>query len=229
MKSNHNITIQRPDVDIKDIVDISISDNFKEWKQQFKDKYLKEDGSINSKGILEKFVLKNNPNFKKRLEDLFGVEYFREVMYCLLRDIEFIPRCPVCHNLLYLRDWMKGFQQFCSRTCINRYQTTDEWKKTTVVKANKTKAEKPHHNKVLDEMGYKNYRKDPNNPNFFLVYNPCEHYRNSELRIGYTQLLNLQKHNAETICPDCIKNIYDEYQPEDIATIIERLEKFLKM
>ena len=136
-------------------------------------------------------------------------------MYCILKDIEFIPRCPVCHNLLYLRDWVKGFQQFCSRTCINRYQTTDEWKKTTVVKANKTKAEKPHHNKVLDEMGYKNYRKDPNNPNFFLVYNPCEHYRNSELRIGYTQLLNLQKHNAETICPDCIKKIYDEYQPEE--------------
>ena len=28
MKTNYNITIQRPDVDIKDIVNVSISDNF---------------------------------------------------------------------------------------------------------------------------------------------------------------------------------------------------------
>ena len=168
MKSLHDTNIVRPDIKQEDIKDVDLNEMFGQYTKYLKEKYLREDGTIISKGIFENSIYKNCDGFEDKLEKYFGKEYFREVVYCLLKDIQFIPRCPICHNLNYLRDWVKGFQDFCCRNCINRYQTSDEWKSVVVKKSMQTRRLN-YKNEKLDKLGLKCYNKDPENDNYILI------------------------------------------------------------
>ena len=225
MISLHNTSIVRPDVNISEVEDVDLNVLFGEYKETLKTKFIRSDNSINTKAIFENYVYTYCPGFKDKLEENFGREYFREVVYCLLKDIRFIPRCPICHNLNYLRDWVKGFQEFCCRNCINRHQKTDDWKN---IIAKRPKETANQNNKYFEQLSIKKYRKDPTNPNFFIVDNYCKH--SSSLKIGYTRLVNYCKQGRATLCKECNEEIYNTYSPtlEDIKKFKEEFREFIK-
>lgn len=223
MISLHNTTVIRPDVNISDIKDIDLNIVFGEFKETLKSKFIRTDGSINTKAIFENAVYGYCPGFKEKLDKEFGREYFREVVYCLLKDMQYIPRCPICHNLNYLRDWVKGFQDFCCRNCINRHQKTDAWK-DVIQKRSKPES----NNKYFEQLGIKDYMKDPSNPNFYIVNNYCKH--STSLKIGYTRLVNYCKQGRATLCKECNQEIYETYSPslEDIKKFKDEFNEFIK-
>ena len=59
MKSLHDTSIVRPDVKKEDIKDVDLKEVFGEYSKYLKEKYIREDGSIISKGIFESSVYKN--------------------------------------------------------------------------------------------------------------------------------------------------------------------------
>lgn len=213
MKSLHDTNIVRPDIKQEDIKDVDLNEMFGQYTEYLKEKYVREDGTIISKGIFENSVYNNCEGFENKLEKYFGKEYFREVVYCLLKDMQFIPRCPVCHNLNYLRDWTKGFQDFCCRKCINRYQTSDEWKSNVVKKSMQTRRLN-YKNEKLDKLGLKCYNKDPENGNYILIYDYCKHhYGDNPLKLYFNTLNKLLSVGRGTLCIECNKEIYDNYHP----------------
>ncbi len=215
MKSLHDTSIVRPDVKKEDIKDVDLKEVFGEYSKYLKEKYIREDGSIISKGIFESSVYKNCTGFEEKLEKYFGKEYFREVVYCLLKDIRYIPRCPICNNLNYLRDWIKGFQDFCCRNCINRYQSSDAWMTSAVEKSKETKRLN-YKNEVLESLGIKRYSKDPEDGNYLLIYDYCKHHTGDQpLRIYFNTLSKILKNGRSTLCIDCNKEIYDNYVPTE--------------
>lgn len=138
MKSLHNTNIVRDHIDINNIEHYDILNIFKDYISIFKEKYLKNN-IINSKAIFITKLEKQSPEFITLLNNYFGYEYIREVIYCILKDIHEIPRCPICNNYLYLRDFNKGFQITCSKSCLGKYQSQD---KSFANKIRKTKLEK---------------------------------------------------------------------------------------
>lgn len=228
MISLHDTSVIRPDVNVSEVEDIDLNVLFGEYKETLKFKFIRSDNSINTKAIFENSVYKSCIGFEDKLERYFGKEYFREVVYCLLKDIQFIPRCPICHNLNYLRDWVKGFQEFCCRNCINRHQKTVEWKNKVIKQATEATVIKNSNNKYFEQLGIKKYRKDPNNPNFYIIDNYCKH--SSYLKIGYTRLVNYCKQGRATLCKECNEEIYNTYSPtlEDIKKFKEEFREFIK-
>ena len=214
MKSLHNTNVVRPDVNLKEVRDYSLFEIFGQYREYLKDKYIRDDGSIISKGIFEVSVYKNCEGFEEKLEKYFGKEYFREVVYCILRDIEYIPRCQICGNLNYLRDWIKGFQKFCSSNCACRSQKTEEW-------AEKIKASLPKHkyvNERLEKLGIHNYVKDPYDSNYILIYGYCKHHTDEPLRLYFNTLNKLIENGRGTLCIECNQEIYDSYVPTEEET-----------
>ena len=222
MKSLHDTNIVRSDVRKEDEMNVDLFEVFGEYSKYLKEKYIRNDGTIVSKGIFENSVYKNCSGFEEKLEKYFGKEYFREVVYCILKDIRYIPRCPICNNFNYLRDWIKGFQDFCCRNCINRYQATDAWKSVTIEKSKNTKRLN-YKNETLESLGIKKYSKDPKDGNYILIYDYCKHHCGDEpLRIYFNTLNKIIKNGRSTLCVECNKEIYENYIPtqDDVEKLL---------
>ena len=56
--------------------------------KSLKEQYINEDGSICAKGIWKSSVFSKFPEFKTIFENNFSNDYFREVMFCILKDIK---------------------------------------------------------------------------------------------------------------------------------------------
>ncbi len=69
-----------------------------------KKKYIKEDTSIKSYLISINRLKREHKDFIDKLNSVIGEEYYREVIYCILKDIDELPLCPVCNNYNYLRN-----------------------------------------------------------------------------------------------------------------------------
>ena len=211
MVTLHDNSVIRPDIDLNNIVEVNLKNVFGNYISYLKNKYIREDGTIISKGIFEQSVFKNCHGFEEKLDKYFGKEFFREVIYCLLRDIEYIPRCPICHNYNYLRDWKKGFQKYCSKNCSSRSQAdNDEWKKHIRASLKKT-----YVNPQLDKLGITKYEKDPNDDNYILIYDYCEHHKDTPIRLYFTTLKRLLKNGSGSLCPECNIDLYNSYEPTE--------------
>ena len=168
MLSAHNTNIVRPDVELDKVKHIFIKEHFNEFIDVFKKEYIKEDNSIKSYLISINRLKREHNDFIEKLDSVIGEEYYREVIYCILKDIDELPLCPICNNYNYLRDWTKGFQHTCCRNCVVRFQSTDieRIEKIRI----KNKLNNPVIIKQLDDLGLK-YEYDYTDKNYMLIYN----------------------------------------------------------
>ena len=73
---------------------MNIQEEFKDWISDLK-KYLMNNETICSKKIVYSSIKKHFPEFIQKLEILKLSDNFREIMYCILKDIPEIPICPI--------------------------------------------------------------------------------------------------------------------------------------
>ena len=175
MKNIHYKTYEynnvREDKEENELPRYNIKEYFGDFIDEFKSKYLKNDGTIKSKGIFISKIFEKYPNFKDKLQETYGEDFVREVMYCILKDIDTIPLCPICNNYNYLRDYVNGFQGFCSTRCRDRFLKNDEEFSNKIKTTNLEK----YHCVIpeLDSLGYEYCRK--NNNAVYTIKNFCKH------------------------------------------------------
>ena len=167
MLSAHNTSVVRPDVELDKVKHIFIKEHFNEFIDVFKKEYIKEDNSIKSYLIFINRLKRDHKDFIDKLNSVIGEEYYREVIYCILKDIDELPLCPVCNNYNYLRNWKKGFQHTCCKKCLGRFQSTDieMHEKIRII----NKLNNPITIKQLDDLGLK-YEYDYTDKNYILIY-----------------------------------------------------------
>ena len=227
MKNIHYKTYEynnvREDKEENELPRYNIKEYFGDFIDEFKSKYLKNDGTIKSKGIFISKIFEKYPNFKDKLQETYGEDFVREVMYCILKDIDTIPLCPICNNYNYLRDYVSGFQGFCSTRCRDRFLKNDE---EFANKIKTTNLEKYHCViPELDSLGYEYYRK--NNNAVYTIKNFCKH---GDLDITYPQLNRHKVTDFKYACIECNKELYDYYNPSDdeISSFQKQFKSFHK-
>ena len=227
MKNIHYKTYEynnvREDKEENELPRYNIKEYFGDFIDEFKSKYLKNDGTIKSKGIFISKIFEKYPNFKDKLQETYGEDFVREVMYCILKDIDTIPLCPICNNYNYLRDYVNGFQDFCSTRCRDRFLKNDE---EFANKIKTTNLEKYHCViPELDSLGYEYCRK--NNNAVYTIKNFCKH---GDLDITYPQLNRHKVTDFKYACIECNKELYDSYNPSDdeISSFQKQFKSFHK-
>lgn len=227
MKNIHYKTYEynnvREDKEENELPRYNIKEYFGDFIDEFKSKYLKNDGTIKSKGIFISKIFEKYPNFKDKLQETYGEDFVREVMYCILKDIDTIPLCPICNNYNYLRDYVSGFQGFCSTRCRDRFLTNNEEFANKIKTINLEK----YHCVIpeLDSLGYKYCRK--NNNAVYTIKNFCKH---GDLDITYFQLNRHKLTDFKYACIKCNKELYDSYNPSDdeISSFQKQFKSFHK-
>lgn len=91
--------------------------------KKLKETYL-TNNTIKSKALIKKSVFNKFPEFYNIYKQYFSEDEFREILYCILKDIPNIPKCknPNCNNNTKLRNFKIGFQQCCCKKCTSEYQ-----------------------------------------------------------------------------------------------------------
>ena len=226
MLSAHDTTVVRPDVELDKVNHIFIKEHFNEFIDVFKKEYIKEDNSIKSYLIFINRLKRDHKDFIDKLNSVIGEEYYREVIYCILKDIDELPLCPVCNNYNYLRNWKKGFQHTCCKKCLGRFQSTDIERNEKI--RIKNKLNNPITIKQLDNLGLR-YEYDDVDKNYMLIYDYCKHHK--VLRIYKTQMDRIFDHGRATLCKQCNQEIYDKFNPteEEMKTFIEEWPNFYKL
>lgn len=191
-----------------EVTDIDITKTFDEWIPALRKEFIK-DNKISSKRIVYTSVQKKFPDFINLLESLRLKDWFREVMYCILSDVQYIPKCPVCGSPVPLRNFIVGFQKTCSSQCSIKFLHNDE----TAKKIAETQRMK-HMKSCSDNSIYKRYdiRRDSTDKNYFIVHNYCEH---GDVRIYDKTLCNIEQIGQSTFCVECNKNMFDLYVPTE--------------
>ena len=227
MKNIHYKTYEynnvREDKEENELPRYNIKEYFGDFIDEFKSKYLKNDGTIKSKGIFISKIFEKYPNFKDKLQETYGEDFVREVMYCILKDIDTIHLCPICNNYNYLRNYVNGFQDFCSTRCRDRFLTNNE---EFANKIKTTNLEKYHCViPELDSLGYEYCRK--NNNAVYTIKNFCKH---GDLDITYPQLNRHKVTDFKYACIECNKELYDSYNPSDdeISSFQKQFKSFHK-
>ena len=151
---------------------MNIQEEFKDWISDIKE-YLMNDETIYSKKIVYSSIKKHFPEFIQKLEFLELSDNFREIMYCILKDVPEIPICPVCkQNILPLRNYVIGFQQTCSKECaytnFHSVETYDKISKTVKAK---------YKNSLSQDSPVIKYNaeRDRNDRNYFILKDYCKH------------------------------------------------------
>lgn len=159
------------------------------------------DGELKSRKIVKTSVFRYIPSLKDKIDK----NYFRESIYCLLNGIERIPLCPICGKPNRLRYFNNGFQTYCSRECVNEHQRIDPG---FIAKSKETKRRKSK--EIAKQRGYKLIGK-----NWILYPNYCKH---GDLKI-HSGIYQRSIQRGITACPECRKEIYENYNPSDEEVI----------
>lgn len=178
--------------------------------ESLKKEYIKEDNTIKSKALVELWVYNKFPEFEKVFKENFTHEQFREVIYCLLRDIEYIPKCenPNCNNDTKLRNFVIGFQKCCCKKCVAEYQHLSEDHKIKVQLGQqnfyKTYKRKDEYTQLLNC--------DYSKPNYYIFKNYCKH---GDATVYFKTANKIHEINQSTFCLHCNQDIIDNYIPTD--------------
>lgn len=181
-----------------------------ELKILIKKEYINNDNSIKSKALVKNWVYKRFPLFKELLIKYFSEDYFREVIYCILNDVEEIPICknPNCNNLTYLRNFTVGFQKCCCKKCVSEYQHLDK------IHAEKSKLGIIKHYSKIDKVD--KYTQDLNCDysvlNYYIFKNYCKH---GTVKLYKTVSNRIHKIGQCTYCKECNKEIFNTYIPTE--------------
>ena len=204
----------------------TLQDIFKEYVPSLKSLYLDPDGSIKGKSAgNQKFFKKNFPECYKLIEDQYPGLY-KEILYCLLKDLPEIPKCKNsnCNNKVPLRKFHCGFQHFCCVECQNEWQRVSEEFSKKISEATKYK-----HRKAVEEdtskvgLFLKQFKWKSNN-NYYYIKDYCKHGDISKYR---KVLSNIVENDLDcSLCLECNKELYDNYNPSEKE--IEDFQKFFK-
>ena len=186
---------------------MNIQEEFKDWISSLKE-YLMNNETIYSKKIVYSSIKKHFAEFIQKLEFLELSNNFREIMYCILKDIPEIPICPVCkQNILPLRNYVIGFQQTCSKECAYKNFHSDK----VHDKISKTVKAKYKNSLSQDSPIIKyNAERDTNDKNYFILKDYCKH---GNVHIYAKTLQKINSINESTFCVECNTELYNTYIP----------------
>lgn len=108
------------------LVDFLISEldksNVSSWKFDFYSKII----ATKTKGSLLKRIKKEFPiEYVRLLNSIKGTISLQSI-YCFLNDIKEFPKCVVCDNITYFRNFTNGFARCCSNSCRQKDPITRE-------------------------------------------------------------------------------------------------------
>lgn len=178
---------------------------------ELKKYYIDDNNIIKSKSLVYNTVCKRFPEFKEIFEKNFNVTEFREIIYCILRDINDIPICknPNCNNKVPLRNYVIGFQQCCCKQCISEYQKNSNDFKLSCSNGQKEHHKLNHKKTFIDNF---NYIKDIN---YYILKNYCIH---GDISVYTKTAKKIYDINESTFCLKCNEDIFNNYIPTDNDT-----------
>lgn len=167
---------------------------------------------IKSKAITKKSVFSKFPDFYMIYSKYYNISNFREIIYCILFDIDEIPKCknPNCTNNVKLRNYKKGFQEFCCKKCIAEYYTNNQ----NHIKNCKLTALKRYDD--IRPNYTKNLNCDYNQKNYYIFNNYCQH---GNIKIYRTTANKIHHYNNGTFCYNCNETLFNNYIPSNIEII----------
>lgn len=164
---------------------------------------------IQSKRLTKKSIFSHFPIFKKYFNKTsLGL---REILYCLINDIDFIPLCKICHkNYTPLRNYKVGFQKTCSKECsfkcIAQKQTIQKIKITKRAKYINLVKQNPLSPYILD-----NALPDSSSRNYLILNDYCKH---GDVRIHRKIYYNFKSWNIKSsMCFKCNEELFLTYIP----------------
>lgn len=185
-----------------------IQQDFALYAQQLKDRFLSPDNTILSKTIWKSVLAHDFPEVMEIIDSQYH-GMFKEVIYCILRDIPEIPRCPVCNNLLPLRSYISGFQKTCSTACKAKHFT--ESRRRGISRSRKQYAQYLHAQDSYFLHGH-NVSYDPADKNYIIIHDYCSH---SSVRIRYTLAKKIHACGHSSYCLQCNADLADTYSPAE--------------
>ena len=190
------------------LTEIDITETFKKWSLSLKEEFI-SNGKISSKRLVYTSVQKRFPDFISLLESIGLKDWFKEVMYCILKDVQHIPKCPVCGNSVPLRNYVIGFQKTCCAECSMKalHSKNVASKISKSLRTNYLKS-------CPDDSVYKKYdiEIDEEDRNYFNVHNYCKH---GDIHIYRNTFYKIEKTAQSTFCPECNREIFDSYSPTE--------------
>lgn len=175
---------------------------------ELKNYYIDDNNSIKSKSLWLSSVCKLFPEFKETFYNNFNSTQFREVMYCILNDINEVPKCKNinCNNDVHLRNYVIGFQQCCCKQCLAEYQKqSDNFKTACSIGA------KRHHKKIHKKSFIDVYDYDMDG-NYFNIHNYCNH---GDIKIYKKTAFNIHNIGQSSFCMKCNEEIFLNYIPSN--------------
>lgn len=176
--------------------------------KKLRDYYI-ENGIIQSKKLVYSSVCKLFPEFKEVFEQHFDKTEFREIIYCILSNIDSIPNCknPNCSNKVPLRNFVIGFQQCCCKNCISEYQKySNEFKLSCSI------GQKEHHKLNHTKTYIDNFNYEISG-NYFIIKDYCKH---GDVKIYKNTANKIYKNNESSFCLKCNEELFNSYQPSDL-------------
>ena len=192
-----------------------IQEDFKKWIIPIKEKYLKENNAIHSNMLIKSAVKKAFPEVVNLIDEKYD-GMFREIMYCILRDIPEIPLCPRCGKKKPLRNYRVGFQVTCSKKCGDKYFSN--YRRSQISKGKKKYEKKKFLNNetetFLSQFNYDDIIRDK--PNYITIKNYCKH---GDVTIYGNTAKKIYERGHSSFCIKCNREIIDLYQPSEEETI----------
>ena len=177
--------------------------------KELKETYL-TNNTIKSKALIKKSVFNKFPEFYNIYKQYFSEDEFREILYCILKDIPNIPKCknPNCNNNTKLRNFKIGFQQCCCKKCTSEYQHFSK------EHSEKCKQGALRHYSTIHKVDSytESMNCDYSKPNYYIFKNYCIH---GNISVYKTTANKIHEYNNGTFCIQCNKKLIDTYLPTE--------------
>lgn len=185
-----------------------IQQDFVPYIQQLKDRFLSPDGTILSKSLWKSVIAREFPEVMEIISRQYS-SMFKEVIYCILRDIPEIPRCPVCSNPLPLRNYVSGFQKTCSASCKAKYFSETCQHGTFQSHRKQVKPFNSQDNNFLHSI---KASYDPDDKNYIIIHDYCSH---GDVRIRYILAKKIHACGHSSYCLQYNAVLADTYSPSE--------------
>ena len=169
---------------------------------------------VQSKRLTKKSIFSHFPIFKKYFNESSGL---REIIYCLLNNINSVPLCKICHeNYTPLRNYKIGFQKTCSKECsskcIAQKQTIQKIKEAKRSKYINLAKQNPLSPYTLD-----NALPDSSSRNYLILNDYCKH---GDVKIHRKTYYNFKTWNIKSsMCFKCNEELFLTYIPSESEII----------
>ena len=179
---------------------------------------LQDEFGDNTKRMTKKLVNKLFPEFVDIYESQHSQYRFKDILYCAMNGIDEIPKCPICGNLLKIKNYIYGFRKTCCVECRQKYEQTEEYS-NILSRSIKGKYTKDNHkydylfegyNYVYDSSARNNHRRSS-----YILRNYC-HHGDVCVYIDNALVLREKRKDYEGgYCLDCNKELFEIFEPTE--------------